>query len=417
MNVGMKRAWADLEPRSIVKAIGLWHELGREKFIGRTRFEESDRYVVIDRGQQIESKPLVAMAFQLQFECGKDGPPRLDGGSQARSILDRLGYELVDLHSDSSQETAQPAPIAIGNATKFWWVNQSVNFDPVYRDGTLWAPLKGSRGQQVDHWLTLDSVRPGDLVFHYSSPEIRGLSRVETMPQPAYPPRGYNDVPTDTKGTLLLTEPSREIRIHRDRALDVLDSGQGPVTASGSLRRGYFFPLDADHALQLLHQAGLETDNRTDADAGVRDQAPEQFLGGPSDRLAIVAVRAEQRFLRDQQLQRWGSVCSLCGRSLPKEMLVAAHIKPRRACSENERMDTRNVAMLACLFGCDALFELGYVVVGEHGVIERGSRSNAQVEYRVRDIIGQRCTAHGGESRGYFAWHQQQHATNPASHR
>jgi hypothetical protein len=121
-------------------------------------------------------------------------------------------------------------------------VNQSVNFEPVYDDGTLWAPLKNRRGHQVDHWRTLDGVHPGDLVIHYSSPEIRGLSRVATMPQPAYPPRGYNDVPADTRGTLVLTEPAHEIRVSGDQALGLLDSGQGPVTADGALRNGYFFP-------------------------------------------------------------------------------------------------------------------------------------------------------------------------------
>lgn len=413
----MKRSWADLEPRSIDWAIRLWHELGSTEFIARTRFKESHRYVVIDGGEQIASKPLVAMAFQLQFDCGRDVPPRLTGGDQTRSILDRLGYKLVDLHDEKLHITGEPSRIAVGPSTRFWWANQSVNFDPVYDDGTLWAPLKDRRGQHVDHWRTLDEARPGDLVFHYSSPEIRGLSRVATMPQSAHPPRGYNDVPTDTKGTLLLTEPVREIRITRDQALDALDSGHGPVTANGILRHGYFFPLNAGDSLELLRQAGLEATNRIGTEASVLVEAPELFLGGASDRLAIVAVRAEQRFLRNQQLQRWGSMCSLCGRALPKEMLVAAHIKPRWACSENERMDTRHVSMLACLFGCDALFEYGYVVVDEDGVIESGGRSNEQTEFRTQDIVGRQCMAYGDESSRYFAWHRQHHSNNTSGQR
>ncbi|PNH86114.1 hypothetical protein [Arthrobacter sp. AFG20] len=188
MNESMKRSWADLEPRSIEMAIQLWHQLGSQEFIGRTRFEESHRYVVIDQGQQIASKPLLAMAFQLQFACGKDGPPRLRGGEQTRTILDGLGYDLVDTLGEIAQDKASPVRIAISPSTKFWWANQSTNFEPVYDDGTLWAPLKDRRGQQVDHWRTLDSVLPGDLVFHYDSPEIRGLSRVATKPQRAYPP-------------------------------------------------------------------------------------------------------------------------------------------------------------------------------------------------------------------------------------
>lgn len=403
----MKRSWADLEPRSIDRAIELWHELGSEEFIARTRFKESHRYVVIDRGQSIASKPLVAMAFQLQFGCGKDGPPRLSGGEQTRSILNRLGYELVDIHGESLEGTAEPLRIAVSLATNFWWANQSVNFDPVFNDGTLWAPLKDRRGQQVDHWRTLDGVSPGDLVFHYASPEIRGVSRIATMPRPAYPPRGYDDVPADTKGTLVLTEPVHEIRVSRDRALNALDVGQGPITASGSLRNGYFFPLDPGRALEVLQLAGIEPVSGAVEDRGEHTEPFEGYLGGPSDRLAVVAIRAEQRFLRNQQLRRWGSSCALCGRSLPKELIVAAHIKPRWACSENERMDTRHVSMLACLFGCDALFELGYVVVGDQGIIEHGGRGSGQAADRIRDIVGRRCTAFGENSRQYFAWHRQ----------
>lgn len=389
----MNSSLTDLEPQSIDRAIGLWHELGGEEFIARTRFKESYRYVVIDRGQRIASKPLVAMAFQLQFGCGTDGPPRLSGGEQTRAILGRLGYELVDLHRDTVQDTVEPLRITVGPTARFWWTNQSVNFNPVYGDGTLWAPLKDRRGQQVDHWRTLDGARPGDLVFHYASPEIRGLSRVATMPQPAYPPRGYDDVPADTKGTLVLTEPVHEVRVPRDLALGVLDSGEGPVNADGTLRRGYFFPLGVDKALELLRRAGLQTIRETETEARHHPETSEPFVGGTSDRLAIVAVRVEQRFLRDQQLQRWRSSCSLCGRDLPEELLVAAHIKPRWACSENERMDTRNIAMLACLFGCDALFELGYVVISEQGMIERGNRDSAQAEDRIGDIVGRPCMA------------------------
>jgi hypothetical protein len=52
---------------------------GREEFLARTKFKESNRYVVIDKGQRVDSKPLLAMAYQLQFRCGKNEVPRLSG--------------------------------------------------------------------------------------------------------------------------------------------------------------------------------------------------------------------------------------------------------------------------------------------------------------------------------------------------
>jgi hypothetical protein len=291
-----------------------------------------------------------------------------------------------------------------------------VNFDPVYEDGTLWAPLKDRRGQQVDHWRTLDSFQPGDLVLHYASPEIRGVSRVATTPKPAYPPPGYNDVSPDTEGKLVLTEPLQRMRVPRDSALTLLEKGAGPVTAGGTLRNGYVFAIKADSALELLRRGGVEVISKALDEHELLSVSSDLYWSTSTDKLATVAVRVEQQFLRNQQLRRWGNRCGLCGRRLPKELLVAAHIKPRGACSEDQRMDWLNVSMLACLFGCDALFELGYIVIDEQGIIERGRRGNGEVEDRIADIVGRSCPAHGNESRQYFDWHRQHHAVAHGEH-
>lgn len=75
-------------------------------------------------------------------------------------------------------------------------------------------------------------------------------------------------------------------------------------------------------------------------------------------------------------------------------------------------MDTSRVSMLACLFGCDALFELGYLVVGESGVFEAGKPGPEQVRDRIEGLVGRKCPAHDERSRGYFAWHRQDHSGN-----
>lgn len=299
-----------------------------------------------------------------------------------------------------------PLNVSVPHGMNFWWAIQSDNFPDVFPDGTLWAPLRGSSGQRVASWDTLHNVRPGDLVLHYSRPAIRGISRAATLPGPAYPPpRGYKE-PADTEGILILTDPVCEVHIPWNDVVDILPRGQGPLTAIGTLNRGYFYHLDREGALQLLHRAGLEITDAPD-EGGHGDVPDDQYCGGPSDKWALRAARTEQRFLRNQQLQLRGTCCSLCGHSFPEQLLVAAHIKPRSACSEKERMDTRNVSMLACLFGCDALFELGYVVVGESGVIEAGKHGTGQVYDRIEGLVGRKCRAHDERSSGYFAWHRQ----------
>jgi hypothetical protein len=307
-----------------------------------------------------------------------------------------------------------PITVPVGPATNFWWAFQSQNFRHVYLDGTLWAPLKGAGGQRVASWETLHDVRPGDVVLNFKSPAVQGISLVATLPTPSYPPlRGYKE-PTDTNGILVLTDPLGEVRIPREDAYRILPLGRGPVTANGGSNNGYVYLVEPDAALKLLHHAGLEIGNGGDKEP---DGAwpSELYVGGPSDTLTLAAVRTEQRYLRNQQLQLRGSSCSLCGHSYPDEFLVAAHIKPRSRCSEGERMDTRNVSMLACLFGCDALFERGYLIVGADGTIGAGKPGHGQVRDHLGYLFGRSCLAHDERSRDYFAWHREHHLGVPAN--
>ena len=52
---------------------------------------------------------------------------------------------------------------------------------------------------------------------------------------------------------------------------------------------------------------------------------------------------------------------------------MAAHVKKRAVCSDTERRDLHHVAMLACSFGCDALYESGWITVDENGYVQTSS--------------------------------------------
>ncbi|WNV88407.1 HNH endonuclease signature motif containing protein [Umezawaea sp. Da 62-37] len=128
------------------------------------------------------------------------------------------------------------------------------------------------------------------------------------------------------------------------------------------------------------------------------------------DGKAVRKYRKEQVYLRRFLVgDRRQASCDLCGQEFPMGFLVAAHVKPRSLCTDEERNDLRNVAMLACGFGCDRLYEDGYLAVDEHGrvlaapsTVELGS---AVSDY-LRRLEGLRCTAHRPGSEPYFAWHR-----------
>jgi hypothetical protein len=96
----------------------------------------------------------------------------------------------------------------------------------------------------------------------------------------------------------------------------------------------------------------------------------------------------------------------LCGETYPIRFLVAAHIKMRRLCTDDEQRDLANVAMPACLFGCDALFETGYISVDEDGkIVAAASETDGPLADQLTRLEGRSCLSFTENSRRYFEWH------------
>lgn len=134
------------------------------------------------------------------------------------------------------------------------------------------------------------------------------------------------------------------------------------------------------------------------------------------DKMTAAVRRVEQAELRKLVVGTDDTAqCALCGHTFPLRYLVAAHIKPRSQCTDEERRDLRNVAMAACSFGCDMLFELGYITVDEEGWIRT---AEAMPDGRFADhvnLVGtRRCSAHRPETEPYFAWHRTNRFVNAA---
>lgn len=79
--------------------------------------------------------------------------------------------------------------------------------------------------------------------------------------------------------------------------------------------------------------------------------------------------RLEQQILRKYLLPGNSGRCALCGRVFPIGFLVAAHIKPRSACSPSEKRDFANIAMPNCKLGCDELWGRGLITLDESGKV------------------------------------------------
>lgn len=132
---------------------------------------------------------------------------------------------------------------------------------------------------------------------------------------------------------------------------------------------------------------------------------------GATDIETIARARREQARLR-QLLVGGRSVrdgrCGICGRVFPIGLLLAAHVKRRSHCSEEERRDFVNVAMLACALGCDVLFEAGYLTVGSDGRIRTAGASltHPALHKILGTLRGREAPAWNEHREPYFAWHR-----------
>ena len=120
-----------------------------------------------------------------------------------------------------------------------------------------------------------------------------------------------------------------------------------------------------------------------------------------------VVYRTEQKILRDYLFNGNEGNCAICGRIFPAEFCACAHIKKRADCSDEEKRDI-NVVMPACYFGCDSLYEKGFIYINK-GKIKKNltdrSVTDDLVEY-VRMIEGRECSYYTSESKKYFTYHR-----------
>ncbi|WP_406079203.1 hypothetical protein [Micromonospora sp. NBC_00858] len=131
---------------------------------------------------------------------------------------------------------------------------------------------------------------------------------------------------------------------------------------------------------------------------------------GDLERSATTTHRGEQALLRQRLFgSATDAACAICGEIYPARFLRAAHIKQRSVCREQEARDLDHIAMPACLFGCDALFEAGYIAVDSTGDViatDHPGHPPGLVE-RLALLAGRKVDAHTTRSAAYFTWHRE----------
>lgn len=89
------------------------------------------------------------------------------------------------------------------------------------------------------------------------------------------------------------------------------------------------------------------------------------------DDKATRKIRKEQNKLRAKYINKndQNIDCAMCGESIFKKFVWMSHLKPRNDCAPHEMGDP-NVVIPMCKFGCDDLYEHGYIYI-DNGVIKQ----------------------------------------------
>ncbi len=167
-----------------------------------------------------------------------------------------------------------------------------------------------------------------------------------------------------------------------------------------------FSNLSIDNAPSYITKSSLIFEETNERPVDIIDFLKSFADQDNLDHSSVSNYRVEQVFLRTFLLGGYNvGCCGMCGKSLPKELLVAAHIKPRNKCSKAERLDFENIAMLMCSLGCDRLFEYGFIYVTEGKILHNPRRELSQdLEERVKCLVGRGVDKWPGRA-SYFQWH------------
>ncbi|MGD1278846.1 McrB family protein [Mycobacterium seoulense] len=169
-------------------------------------------------------------------------------GARYRELLRESGL------IDRKGELTEQGVTFLGRQASVWWVNQNVTYAKERDGGFLWAPMVDKAGRPQYHWDTMDEVREGDVVLHYSNGSLRAASHVSAAARPA--PNPFDSQAWDKAGRLVETQ-YREL--NEPVALAAIDEDarirQGsPFTVSGSVRQGYLFRLQGDFVSELAQR-------------------------------------------------------------------------------------------------------------------------------------------------------------------
>lgn len=260
----------------------------------------------------------------------------------------------------------------------------------------FWGMKPGNRN---DMWFR--RLSPGDVaIFTGRNRLISATTVVHKFDNSELAASLWGENNSETWTHMYALEGLQEIGVSYDHAFNLIEP-HGKFNTQGT-------NVITDQRAGILVSAFYT--NRTRALEEIEEEEYRYLLeNGTLDKEVTTKSRVEQPYLKRRLFGNSSSQdCALCKRNLPVEILRAAHIKKRSLCSIEEKLDFDNIVMSACILGCDALYEDGWVRVDSDGSILEGKgrgRLTPDLNELIKQIIGRKCSAHSSGSSTYFLWH------------
>ena len=252
---------------------------------------------------------------------------------------------------------------------RFWWVNQNQTWKHERRGGYLWAPYRGTDGLDRFHWMNMEDVSIGDVIFSYAGQRIRAVSIVRTSCYPSNRPAEFGEgSPWKLQGRRIdvqyldIEEPPALADLQQI-IQQMVGIKHGPITRQGlRASQGYLYAINEGAGRSLLGEFHLESVielGQSDGElelVGVEDQTTRQML---------IDARVGQGKYREDLIAKWGS-CAVTGVEDTK-LLIASHVLPWRLADNSQRLDPDNGLLLSPSY--DRAFDQGRISFDDSGGI------------------------------------------------
>ena len=274
---------------------------------------------------------------------------------------------------------------------RYWWVNQNQTYKFEVPAGFLWSPKTRADGGRNYFYMTMEEVRPGDLVFSYCDTYIKAIGVVQrpavTAPKPDFRTAGSNwaDVGWYVEVEFSELENPIKPKDFMNQIRPLLAEKYAPLQENGNGKQGIYLTEISStfgELLVLLSSADLPAIQHElaplaegDSEYEINLEIEARKLIGDPDKIELTKSRRGQGIFK-ANLRLVEHRCRITGVANIKH-LRASHIKPWAASNNHEKIDGYNGLLLSP--HVDHLFDRGFISFKDSGDILVSKELNTKV--------------------------------------